>query len=507
MWRAFKCDNAAHVAAILTLGWCCVADLEGLQVAILALERVPNSRLASRPRAQHLHRLSVKGKNVQRFLVGRQFFVVFVVYLSAQLTTYPTLPDMGMPAWVFTVLIQTGLPGALVVLAFGQLMPQLIAATHPIAFMNLPGSYAVVWIALTLERVGITHFSWLLMHVVKRCTGMHKRSDFDDEATHDHAMGDVEDARARDGLLRGDGDTISDAGDTLAWVEADLGMRARTLAVMVRSASDVFTEEASAGTDTADAYVPDVVKEKRRKHVSHDESKRHDATTPDDVEIRTGDDGGEYGGSEGAGDDGGSADGDHTGAYVGWGFTPNSERYPMPSEIVEALVREQQPVPRFLLPPYHEKHVPPHIVAYSLYRRAQNDAALMSGARRAARRSSPATRPDSDEDISDEATELTPMHAKLTPGLRAIGGSEIHLPALAGPYDSDSGSDDGAGGGVGASHSKRERVLSEDFFAPELEEVLTKTQRRRINKFRMKYRSFRAGYAAGSHGEVVDAAT
>jgi hypothetical protein len=36
--------------------------------------------------------------------------------------------------------IQTGLPGALVVLAFGQLMPQLIAATHPITFMNMPGT-------------------------------------------------------------------------------------------------------------------------------------------------------------------------------------------------------------------------------------------------------------------------------------------------------------------------------------------------------------------------------
>ena len=69
---------------------------------------------------------------MQRFLVGRQFFVVFVVFLCAQITTYPSLPSFGLPSWAFTVLIDTGLPGALVVLIFGQLMPQLLAATHPV---------------------------------------------------------------------------------------------------------------------------------------------------------------------------------------------------------------------------------------------------------------------------------------------------------------------------------------------------------------------------------------
>lgn len=64
-------------------------------------------------------------------------------------------------------MIQTGLPGALVVLAFGQLMPQLIAATHPITFMNLHGAHTVINIALTFESVGVTHFSWLLTAALK----------------------------------------------------------------------------------------------------------------------------------------------------------------------------------------------------------------------------------------------------------------------------------------------------------------------------------------------------
>ena len=61
-----------------------LAYLEGLQVAILALERVDGAAFkASHPRAFVVHRLSTAraGLNVQRFLVGRQFFVVFVVFL------------------------------------------------------------------------------------------------------------------------------------------------------------------------------------------------------------------------------------------------------------------------------------------------------------------------------------------------------------------------------------------------------------------------------------------
>merc|ERR1719343_1986328 len=49
-----------------------------------------------------------------------------------------------------------------------------------------------------------------------------------------------------------------------------------------------------------------------------------------------------------------------------WAATPSAEVYPTPQEIVAHLVATGQEVPRFLLPPKHGMHVPPHIVAYSL---------------------------------------------------------------------------------------------------------------------------------------------
>jgi CBS domain containing-hemolysin-like protein len=98
---------------------------------------------------------------------------VFVVFLSAQITTYSTL-SLPIPRWLFIFIIETGLPGVLVVLSFGQLMPQLVAATHPVTFMDIPGSWLVIKIALLFEALGITHFSWVLTFFTKWICRMDK---------------------------------------------------------------------------------------------------------------------------------------------------------------------------------------------------------------------------------------------------------------------------------------------------------------------------------------------
>ena len=115
--------------------------LKGLQVAILTLEgRDDGEWRESHPRAYQLHRLANRPMNVQRFLVGRQFYVIFVVMLISQVTTFPTVPrPQIIPEFIWTGYTGTALYGALVVLAFGQLVPQLVSAHHEVFFCNLPG--------------------------------------------------------------------------------------------------------------------------------------------------------------------------------------------------------------------------------------------------------------------------------------------------------------------------------------------------------------------------------
>ena len=115
----------------------------------------------SHPRAFRLHAMVKDGQNVQRFLVGRQFFVVFVVFLIAQLTTFRNL-DLGLPEWLHVSIIDTGLAGALFTLCFGQLVPQLVASTHPMLMMGFYGAYEATRLCITLEWLGICQASWVI---------------------------------------------------------------------------------------------------------------------------------------------------------------------------------------------------------------------------------------------------------------------------------------------------------------------------------------------------------
>jgi len=294
------------LVGVLTL----LAYLEGLQVAILALERVDRKTFADRRSAWVCHRLATanRGKNVQRFLIGRQFFVVFVVFLCAQLTTYTKMQHEleALPKIVFVLIIETGFPGALIVLAFGQLMPQLVAATHPITFMGLPGSWSVIQLCLSFESTGVAHFAWVLASVL--------RSVF--------AMGDKEDIT--NPALKGTGNELDciheDNGDLDPFDKAILG---KNMYLMDPTHMFSSCENGLANADQSDLN-------------------RHDVTTWLSVDaIRD-----RYGGS-------------------------SERKLPDVPSIVRHLVRNNLPVPRYLLPPFHKKHIPPHIVCFELLRREE----------------------------------------------------------------------------------------------------------------------------------------
>jgi hypothetical protein len=146
-----------------------VAYLEGLQVAILAVEHTDPARYEeTHPRAFKLISSVKKGNNVERFLVGRQFFTIFVMTLMAQVTSFPDISHLGINSVVWFIFIQTGLPGAMVVTTIGSLQPQLLAAKDPWKFMDLYGAYSVLQLCYGLEVTGIcTHFAWMLITILR----------------------------------------------------------------------------------------------------------------------------------------------------------------------------------------------------------------------------------------------------------------------------------------------------------------------------------------------------
>jgi len=62
--------------------------MEGIQIALVELKRQdPETYKESHPQAYRLGQIAAKGDNIERFLMGRQVFVVCLVFFAAKLTT------------------------------------------------------------------------------------------------------------------------------------------------------------------------------------------------------------------------------------------------------------------------------------------------------------------------------------------------------------------------------------------------------------------------------------
>lgn len=171
IWTNEAVLPAVPIAHFLIFIFCMtlVAYLEGLQVAILAVEHDDcEVYKETHPRAYKMMKSVKIGNNVERFLVGRQFFTIFVMTLIAQVTTFPKISQLGIPPVVWFIFIQTGLPGAIVVTTIGSLQPQLLAAKDPWKFMDLWGTNAVLNLCYGLETTGIcTHFAYMIINICR----------------------------------------------------------------------------------------------------------------------------------------------------------------------------------------------------------------------------------------------------------------------------------------------------------------------------------------------------
>jgi hypothetical protein len=119
------------------------------------------------PRAYMIHELVNRPDNVKRFIIGRQFCTVLVVFLIAQVSTFPEWSDEGYDPILFWIIVKSGLVGVFIVLSFGQLMPELLAAEFPLRFMNLMGSFSVLWASLLFDKCGVGHCAWAVYYTIR----------------------------------------------------------------------------------------------------------------------------------------------------------------------------------------------------------------------------------------------------------------------------------------------------------------------------------------------------
>lgn len=70
-----------------------LAYVEALHYAVVAVEKWDMTKYADKyPRALKCHALVDTPEKVKKFLVGRQFFTLFVVFLISEITSFPDIP-------------------------------------------------------------------------------------------------------------------------------------------------------------------------------------------------------------------------------------------------------------------------------------------------------------------------------------------------------------------------------------------------------------------------------
>ena len=118
-----------------------VGILEGSQIAIINLDdKDPNEFCPDKVHTQRIKALMAAKESIHHYLIGRQLLVVVSVIIFSLLTSFPHMRNHEFGAYIPPILdmivFKLGLINALVLLWFGQLIPQLIAHRAPQRLLN-----------------------------------------------------------------------------------------------------------------------------------------------------------------------------------------------------------------------------------------------------------------------------------------------------------------------------------------------------------------------------------
>ena len=163
---------------VVMLSW--IALLEGCQISIVGLQAIDVESFADKfPNAAKNCRVAHKGANVERFLVGRQFLLLFNGFLCSRLGGQGKHPDdYHMGEWDWTLeasqFFWANSFMLLLVILSAQLVTQICACEYQLGFFNLPIGmlYTVVYPCLFVEALGFTHSTYLLKDALAYVAGI-----------------------------------------------------------------------------------------------------------------------------------------------------------------------------------------------------------------------------------------------------------------------------------------------------------------------------------------------
>ena len=156
------------VTLILWLGM-----MEGGQGCLVGLQPIDKALY------EHSHPITLKcttaahkGDNMYRFIVGRQFLVVLVVFvINLCGSVVKDISLNGIPDTLTTVTLGTGLPTVLMTVILGQLTSQVNAAKCMLDFANTYFMVFTTWVSLAIEMSGLLHAVYLVQYIFAAFSG------------------------------------------------------------------------------------------------------------------------------------------------------------------------------------------------------------------------------------------------------------------------------------------------------------------------------------------------
>jgi len=162
-------DVAPAVAFILMWGsilW--LSLVEGGKCAVVGLAPVDGELYKdSHPTTYKICALAHKGDNLDRYLMGRQFMVIFISFVINMCGAPLAGAEVfNFPSWLESIFLGSGVAMVLTVVVVGQLTTQINATTCMLDYINTHFMTFTLWVALLIEKTGVMHICYLVKYLV-----------------------------------------------------------------------------------------------------------------------------------------------------------------------------------------------------------------------------------------------------------------------------------------------------------------------------------------------------
>jgi silicon transporter len=165
-----KIAQDAHPAVAFIIMWAGItwmSMVEGGQSSMVGLPPV-NQELykESHPITIRICSLGHKGDILDRYLMGWQFMVVFIIFtINLCGAPLPNSDVLGLPQWLQEIFLGSGLAMVLMVVTIGQLTPQVNASRCMLDYVNNHFMTVTLWVTLLIEKTGVIHSCYCIQYL------------------------------------------------------------------------------------------------------------------------------------------------------------------------------------------------------------------------------------------------------------------------------------------------------------------------------------------------------